>query len=204
MKMIEISYRANVNELNKLNAKLERAQKALQKKQDAAEKIGVADWTWEDWNAFMQTVETKNGWIVNKEDVKKNGAWSDLWDAKRDIKYLEEQIANAEKRFEKAERKLEEYYEELAKIEDLKAKEELFKKEFEQEQKEWAKDGITLTSRYTGITPNGRRFWIERNNGWTERSLHCFTLTLTNAEGIAYTVFTSGEFWRAYGVVKNS
>ncbi len=199
MKMVEITNRAIMNELEKLNARLERAEKALEKKRAAAEKIGVADWSWEEWNAFMQTVETKNGWIVNKEDVKKNGAWSDLWGAKRDIKDIKEQIANAERRLAKSEAAVEKYHKEVEAIEDLKRKEELFKLEFEKEQKEWAKDGITLTARYTGITPNGKRFWIEGNNGFTNRSRHCFTLYIDGK-----TIFTSGEFWRAYGVIKRS
>ena len=199
MKRIEITYRSNINELGKLNARLERAQKSLQKKQTVAEKVGVAEWSWEDWNAFMQTVETNNGWIVNKEDIKKNGAWSDLYSAKREIEDIKKQIEKAEARFAKVEAELDAYHEELEKIADLQRKEELFKLKFEQEQKEWAKDGITLTSRYMGYTPSGKWFWIERNHGWTERSLHCFTLTVDGA-----TIFTSGEFWRAYGVVKNS
>ena len=199
MKMVEITNRAIMNELEKLNARLQRAEKALEKKRAAAEKIGVADWSWEDWYAFMQTVETKNGWIVNKEDVKKNGAWSDLWGAERDIKDIKEQIANAERRLAKSEAAVEEYHKEVEAIEDLKRKEELFKLEFEKEQKEWAKDGIKLVSRYTGETPSGKWFQIEGNNGFTNRSRHCFTLYIDGK-----TIFTSGEFWRAYGVIKRS
>ena len=100
---------------------------------------------------------------------------------------------------DKAEAELNAYHEEVERIEDLKKKEELFKLEFEQEQKEWAKDGITLKGRYYGTTPQGKKFWIEGNNGFTRRSLHCFTLTIDGE-----TIFTSGEFWRAYGVIKNS
>ena len=69
--------------------------------------------------------------------------------------------------------------------------------EFEKEQKQWAKDGITLEARYYGTTPNGKRFYIERNNGVTFRSMHCFTLTIDGE-----TIFTSGEFWRAYAEIK--
>lgn len=205
MNRIEISYRANVKELEKLNARLERAQKAYEKKLAAAQKAGVADWTKEQYNAWMDTVETnENGWILNKADIKKNGAWFDLYSAEREVKDIQDSLAKAEARFAKVEKQLDAYNEELEKVADLQKKELLFKLEFEQEQKEWAKDGINLTSRYMGYTPKGRRFWIERNNGWTERSLHCYTLTLTGADGKAYTVFTSGEFWRAYAVVRNS
>lgn len=200
MKMVEISYRSISNELLKLNARLERAQKALEKKQAKAEKMGVAGMDNNAHHEWLKTVETNDmGYILNKKDVQMNGAWYDLYSAREDVKEVERQIANAEKRFDKAEEKVEAYHRELAAVEDLKAKEELMKKEFEAEQKEWAKDGITLGRRYHGITPNGKRFSIEGNNGWTNRSRHCFTLYLDGQ-----VVFTSGEFWRAYGVVKNN
>ena len=201
MKMVEISYRSITAELLKLNARLERAQKALEKKQAKAEKLGVADMDNDAHREWLKTVETTDmGWIVNKKDQQMNGAWYDLYSAREDVKEVERLIANAEKRFDKAEEKVEAYHRELAAEADLKAKEELMKKEFEAEQKEWAKDGITLERRYHGITPNGKRFSIEGNSGWTNRSRHCFTLYL-EGQGV---VFTSGEFWRAYGVVKNN
>lgn len=201
MKMVEISYRSITAELLKLNARLERAQKALEKKQAKAEKLGVADMDNDAHREWLKGVETNEmGYILNKKDVQKNGAWFDLYSAQREVEDVAKQIANAEKRFDKAEEKVEAYHRELAAVEDLKAKEELMKKEFEAEQKEWAKDGITLERRYHGITPNGKRFSIEGNSGWTNRSRHCFTLYL-EGQGV---VFTSGEFWRAYGVVKNN
>ena len=194
MKMVEISYRSITAELLKLNARLERAQKALEKKQAKAEKLGVADMDNDAHREWLKTVETTDmGWIVNKKDQQMNGAWYDLYSAQEDVKEVERLIANAEKRFDKAEEKVEAYHRELAAEADLKAKEELMKKEFEAEQKEWAKDGITLERRYHGITPSGKRFSIEGNSGWTNRSRHCFTLYL-EGQGV---VFTSGEFWRA-------
>ena len=200
MKRIEISYNSNLKELEKLNARLERANKALAKKQAAAEKAGVADWDGEQYRAWIATVATQNGWIVNTADVKKNGAWFDLYGAKREVEDINRQIENASERFEKKAAEVEEYRASIARMEDLKAKEELQKLEFEQEQREWAKDGITLESRYHGKTPSGKGFSIVRNSGATYRSLHCFTLYL---EGSGM-VFTSGEFWRAYGIVKNN
>ena len=127
------------------------------------------------------------------------GAWCDLFGAEREVADIKERITYAEKRHQKAEQMFEEYIAEVEKIEDLKMREELRKLEFEAEQKEWAKDGITLEGRYYGATPNGKRFYVLGNNGWTERSLHCFTLYIDGE-----TIFTSGEFWRAYGVIKNS
>lgn len=201
MKMAEISYRSISNELLKLNARLERAQKALEKKQAKAQKFGVADMDNAAHLEWLKTVETDDmGYIVSKKDIQKNGAWYDLYSAQRDVEDLERQIENAEKRFDKAEEKVEAYRREQAAEADLKAKEELRKKAFEAEQKEWAKDGITLERRYSGKTPNGKHFSIERNCGFTDRSRHCYTLYL---EGYGV-VFTSGEFWRAYGVIKNN
>lgn len=200
MKMVEIKYQSHVTELNKLNARLERAEKKLEKKQAAAEKQGVADWTNEDRLAWLKTVEvTDMGWIVNKADQKKNGAWFDLYSAIDEVEEIKGRIERAEARFEKAEAELEEYHKELEEVKSLKEKEELWKLEFEQEQKAWAKDGIKLERRYSGETPNGKRFAIYGNNGFTNRSLHCYTLYIDGE-----TIFTSGEFWRAYGVIKNS
>lgn len=113
------------------------------------------------------------------------------------IKEIKSSIERAEKRLAKAEQEVSAYYEELDKLADLKAKEEFMKKQFEQEQKEWKKDGITLESRYLGYTPQGRRFTIHGNNGFTNRSLHCFQLIIDGE-----TIFTSGEFWRAYSEIK--
>lgn len=201
MKMVEISYMSNMKELEKLSAKLERAQKALAKKQAAAEKAGVAEWTKEQHIDWLKGVETTEwGFIANKADIKKNGAWIDLMMAQDALEEVEGQIENAERRFEKAERKLSHYREEQAAIRCLKDKEALWKVEFEQEQREWAKDGITLEERYRGLTPAGRGFSIVGNSGWTDRSRHCFTLYI---EGRGC-VFTSGEFWRAYREIKNS
>ena len=200
MKMVEIKFRSKMAELNKLNAKLERAEKALAKKTAAAEKAGVADWTREQRNEWLATVETTDmGWIVNKADVKKNAAWMDMYSAQFEVDDIKGQIERATERLTKAEKEVEEYHKEIERVASLKEKEELWKLEFEQEQKEWAKDGITLESRYNGLTPSGKRFGIYGNNGFTMRSMHCYTLYIDGE-----TIFTSGEFWRAYGVIKNS
>lgn len=199
MKRVEIGYNSIANELNKLNTQLEKAQKALEKKQAAAKKMGVAEWENADRLEWLKTVPTDGGWITNKEDVKKNGAWIDLDMAQNRVDEILTKIEKAETRLQKAETELEKHRKEVEAIEDLKEKERLWKLEFEQEQKEWAKDGITLEERYSGRTPQGKRFCIYRNSGYTERSWHCFTLYIDGE-----TIFTSGEFWRAYGIIKNS
>ncbi len=199
MKRVEINFTKYQKELEKLNARLERQEKALEKKLANAVKLGVDKWTIDDYREFMNSVETVNYFIVNKEDIKKNSAYLDLDRAKDDIEDTKRQIECAEKRLAKAEDEVNAYYAEVEKIADLKEKEELFKKRFEEEQKEWAKDGITLEARYYGKTPSGKGFWIEGNRGFTDRSWHCFTLYI---DGVC--IFTSGEFWRCYATIKKS
>lgn len=198
MKRAEITFRSDARELEKLAARLERAEKSFAKKRAAAEKMGVADWTVDEWRTWIETVETtENGWIVNKADVKKNGAFNDMYFAEQEIADVKARIEKAEARFEKSRAAVEAVYKKIREEEDLKKKEALAKAEFEQEKKEWAKDGIELEGRYYGRTPNGAKFWVERNHGFTNRSFHCFTLTIGGE-----TVFTSGEFWRCYAVIR--
>lgn len=198
MKRIEIIYRSISKELDKLNKRLERAEKAYQKKLATAEKLGVADMDNEAHREWLDSVPQENGWIINKADIKKNGAWYDLGSAEYEIRDIKWRIEAEEKRMAKAEAEMDKHLAKVAEIEDLQEKEKLMALEFEQEQKEWAKDGITLEGRYYGETPNGKRFYIEGNNGFTKRSFHCFTLTVDGQ-----TIFTSGEFWRCYQEIKN-
>ena len=198
MKMVEVKLRSATRELEKLSARKERAEKALKKATDKANKLGC-NWTKEEHAEWMKTVETTpdGNWIANDSDIKINGVYFDVVRAKRDLEEVNEAIKNAEKRLEASQKAVDEYLEELNRISDIKQKEELLKLEFEQERKEWAKDGITLKGRYYGITPNGCNFIAERNNGFTERSLHCYSLWIDGN-----TIFTSGEFWRVYATIK--
>lgn len=198
MKMIEITMNKEVKELEKLNEKLERAKKTYEKKLEIAKKYGVDTWGIKEHNEWLDTIEKTDGFrIANKSDIKKNGAWFDLSIAEDRVVEIEKAIERCEKRLEHAELKVEEYRAEVTKIEDAKKREAMWQEEFEQEQKAWAKDGITLEARYRGLTPSGKHFWIERNHGWSFRSLHCFTLTIDGE-----TIFTSGEFWRCYMEIK--
>lgn len=200
MKRAEISYRAEVKEMEKLEKQLERRIKALEKAQAKAEKLGVAEWTNEERNAWLQTVETEGFLIKNKADIDKNGAWFSLFGAKRDLQETEQAIEKCKARLEKKE---EAYTSCLNDQTEYEKREDLIKETLEEMAKEWAKDGITLEGiRYGfyGKTPQGKSFVIYRNSyGYTRRSLHCFTLKIDGQ-----TIFTSGLFWRAYGVIKNS
>lgn len=198
MKMIEIQYASEVKELEKLEARLEKVKAKLEKAHAKAEKLN-ATWTKEEHLEWLKNCETQDGWMVNKEDINRNGAWYDLYSAEYDIEELKGKIERTKERIEKKEKVVDEYREQIAKIENLKEREKLMKLDFEREQKEWAKDGIKLDGRYTGLTPSGKRFAIYGNSGFTERSKHCYTLYID-----CEVVFTSGEFWRAYGTIKNN
>lgn len=203
MKAVEIGYRSITKEIEKLLARKERCTLKLNKALAKVEELGCK-WSDEEHRAFLNTVETEVigqgiGRIVNKEDVKKNGAWFDWVRAEDELNDVNERIERATMRLDKAQKAIDEYHEELQKIEDAQEREKLRKLEFEEEKKEWAKDGITLNGRYYGVTPKGKSFSIWRNNGITERSLHCFSLQIDGE-----TIFTSGEFWRCYLNIKNN
>jgi hypothetical protein len=200
MKMAEITYRAEVKEYEKLQKRLEREQAKLIKAEEKAEKLGVKEWTQEQRNAWLETVEMDGYFIKNKADINKNEAWFNLYSARTAIQDTMRQIERAEARLEKKMEAFEQVKEEQEEIEKVEGKEELMKLEFEQEQKEWLKDGIKLEGRYFGTTPSGKSFVISRNSyGYTRRSLHCYTLKIDGQ-----TIFTSGLFWRCYSVIKNS
>lgn len=196
MRQIEISFTSITNELIKLNARLEKKLADLEKKTAKAEKLGVANMTVEEHREWLRNVPTEEGWIVNKEDINKNGAWFDLQRVKDDIDEIRFKIERTEKKLEELAGKVEEVKAQEEAEEELKRKAEAYKKEFEEEVKEWAKDGITLLGRYYGNTPKGKRFYIHGNWGWTDRSRHCVTLIIDGD-----CIFTSGEFWRAYAYI---
>lgn len=200
MKREEIKFQTEIAKMEKATAALERAKKNLEKKLAKAEKYGVENMTDEEHREWVKTVPVNEYFfMVNKEDVLKNGAWFDLVTARENLSDAEYKLQRAEEGLQKAQEELDKHHKEVDELEDLKKKEDLQKKEFEEEQKAWAEDGIALVKRYRGTTPNGKPFAIEGNNGWTERSRHCFTLLIGNE-----VVFTSGEFWRAYAVIKRS
>lgn len=203
MKKAEISYRAEAKEMERLTKQLERRTKALEKAQAKAEKYGVADWDAETRNAWLATVELDGYMIKNKADIDKNGAWFSLRLAQDSLKETEQAIEKCTARLETKEQVYAEMLEEEKDELKIETREELLKATLEEMQKEWAKDGVKLEGinyGFYGHTPTGKFFSIYRNSyGYTERSLHCFTLKIDGE-----TIFTSGLFWRAYAVVKNS
>ena len=200
MKMVEIKLRSVSAELEKLNTRKEKAEKRLQKATEKAEKLNANFPTVEAYRAWMDTVRTDElGFILDKADINRNGAYRDMGMAQWDLDDINDRIAKAEARVEKAQVDVDTYHAEMQAKLDHEAFEKLMAAEFEKEQKEWAKDGIKLEGRYYGESPTGKRFFIEGNHGFTERSRHCFTLTIGGQ-----TIFTSGEFWRCYATIKNN
>lgn len=208
---------SKTKELDKLNAQLERAKKSYEKKLATAQKLGVAEWTCEDRNEWLTTVKTTEfGYIIDKTDAKKNGAWFDLFSAKHSVEDIEGSIERAKHILSKYMAKYEKELEQEAADEITNQRSELMDrytapKLTEEEVRaiqesiraEWSKDGITITEFYgfglSGLTPNGKKFNFYGNSGITERSWHCYTLNING-----YTMFTSGTVCSCYKTIKRS
>ena len=82
-------------------------------------------------------------------------------------------------------------------------KKEDYEKWLKEFKAECLKDGIKVeevNNRWmNGTTPNGKRFLMEINNGYTLRSFHCYTLKIDRE-----TIFTSGDFSTCYYQLKNN
>lgn len=179
----EIKAKSIATELEKLNARRERNIKTLEKKAAIAEKFGM-NVSKEEWFAL------RDG--ATPDQI---GAYLDLSLIRSELEDTEHRIATLTRNGEKVQKKVIAHTERIS--------EEEAERRAAAEIKRWADDGITvkhMTSNYiVGETPKGKFFRIEGNNGITERSLHCFTLQIG-----ADTIFTSGEFYRAYAVIKRS
>lgn len=204
-------------ELEKLNAQLERAETTLEKKLQTAQKLGVAEWDITQYNEWRESVETVNNFIVNKQDVKKNGAWFDLYCAKERIKEIKGSIERTTRNLNKYNAMYEAELETIAitdaenqrsEIADryltVKLSEEEIKAMQEQMREEWRRDGIEITefrgNSIAGITPNGAEFHFILNSGITDRSFHCYTLYI---KGFGV-IFTSGTIASCYKAIKRN
>lgn len=192
-------------ELNKLYKSLERYQGLFEKKQKKCIELDC-NWSDEEWCEHRD---------ANEVTKQQHEAYFDMTLYEQYIEDTKHRIGTLEKTQSK--------YEKLVKEEN--AKNEAFKAEYDrlsemekqlnankyEEYEAWLakfkadclKDGIVIESANSafvyGTTPNGKRFTIYANNGYTERSYHCYSVRIE-----ANTIFTSGEFWRAYQVVKKS
>lgn len=178
----EIKKRSIEREIEKLEKQRERRIAILEKKIAAAEKLGA--------NLTREEFRKSHDALTEKQDA----ACFAVIIAREELEETEGRIERLRKSLKKADKKVAIYREQ-------KTAEEI-EKEKAAAIEEWARDGITVEimsgSTIRGRTPKGKYFAIDGNNGFTDRSRHCFTLTI-NGEMI----FSSGEFYRAYSAVKN-
>lgn len=214
MTRAEITLNRYQKELDKLNTQLERAEATYDKKLAVAQKYGVDTWSSEDHAKWLETVPNNGGWIINKEDIKINTAWFDLGSAENRITELHDAIERAIKRLDNAQKEYDiecgkqaEYDLDSARSEiadrylTVTLTQEEIEAMQEQMKAEWLKDGIVITefhgSGLDGLTPKGKKFYFYINNGFTDRSWHCYTLCI---DGV--TLFTSGTIQSCYRTIK--
>ena len=208
MTMNEKKVQSIQKEIEKLTNSLNRYKGLLEKKIAKCEKLNC-NWTKEEM------FEKREAGEINQKQWE---AWFDKNLAEGNAEDTERRINNAIKRLEKAttiyekenERNeadqafkdrangIESEWNKLTKAERM-AKYEKWLREFKAE---CLKDGIIIdevNSIYiSGKTPGDKSFILYNNNGWTDRSRHCYTLRI---DGIVY--FTSGTFQTCYRYIKN-
>ena len=116
MKRVGITFSRYQKELEKLNNQLERAKEAYEKKYANAAKYGVQDWDSIAYCEWLETTEkTESDSLINKADVKKNGAWWDLFYSENKVKDITAKIKIAEEKLKEAKQEFQKYYNELEK-----------------------------------------------------------------------------------------
>ena len=169
--------------IEKLQESKRRIEARLEKKIAAAEKVGM-NISEEEWFNIRDNI-TDEQYIAHFE----------LSVVRDELKDIERRISVNSKTLEKTSAKVRAHHEAVSKEEAERKKAD--------EIKRWAEDGITVdqitSNTVSGKTPNGKHFSIFGNNGFAERSRHCFTLYIDGNM-----IFTSGEFYRAYRAVKNA
>lgn len=219
--MIEKRLASLTKEAEKLQKQMARREATYQKKLANAEKHGVATWTSEDLRAFDRTLETTpEGFIKDKKAVDKRGAYFDLMSASRDLEETKLNIERNEKKLKEitgeVEAKKQEQDEE-ERVNDMEAKffqmtaEDKARREAEYEawlkwfKAECLKDGVVIEEvsgwYIKGKAKSGKRFSLEGNSGYTERSRHCYSFWLEGDEYWNH-IFTSGDFSTAYKTLK--
>lgn len=208
MTMLEKQIASVEKELAKLAARLERNEAKLVKATAKAEKLNAIEFD-EKWNE----VNPENPMFRKPEYMPAVEAHFDHFRAEREVEETKQAIENANKRYAKLTGKANEQSEKNAEAqrveriesgwlkmtaEERKAEYERWLAEFKAE---CAKDGIKIEQAsgawVIGETKSGKHFVIEINHGFTERSFHCYTLTIEGE-----TIFTSGDFNTAYARIR--
>ena len=202
MTMIEKKCESIRKEIEKYTKAIERHAGILEKKIAKCNALNC-NWTREEFFAHRDVDMTKEQY----------GAWFDKEMSEGNLGEARGRLANACKRYEKAEAEREAAAERTAEAEAITAKEiawieamqksaDKYEKWLEEFKADCAKDGVLIeaaTGNYVkGLTKNGKTFVLYLNNGYTERSLHSYTLRI-NGE----TLFTSGLFGTCYGYIVN-
>lgn len=204
MTMVEKRAESIRKEIEKLSKSLTTHKARLEKKIVKAEKVN-ANWTREE---FFQNKDTMT-----------QDQWSAYFDKsleEDEVAEIEKKLANAEKRLANILPEVEAKTEQNAEADRVSDMESKFyhisrksKEEQEAEYEAWErqfkaeclKDGIKIEEingwAISGTTKSGKTFGVYGNSGYTERSLHCYTLYIDKQM-----VFTSGDFSTAYKLLK--
>lgn len=199
--MIERKAESIRKEIEKYEKSLARYNAILEKKTAKAEAAGCR-WTKEEFFAHRDKDMTDKQWNLYFEMSLAQGNVEDI-----------------ERRMENAKERLEKVLPQVAQVEANKTEEERIaeiettcrkiKTITKEEYEEWLarfkaaclKDGVVIEGADNnwvyGTAKSGKPFSIYINNGYTERSLHCYTLRIDGE-----TIFTSGDFETAYRIVK--
>lgn len=222
MTMNERKMESIEKEIAKIAKSLERYESILVKKTELCIKLNC-NWTDEEYRSRMKELHARHEgaqivFFGEDDDLitkKQNSAWFDKSLAEDNVTDCKRKLENAEKRYVKISEtvraeneKNEDFrkaYEQASEMErkmlQEKANEE-YEKWLTWFKDECLKDGVIIkeacNSWVIGITPSGKKFSFWINNGYTERSWHCYSLRIDGN-----TIFTSGEFWRCYNTVKN-
>lgn len=210
--MIEKRAESIRKEIAKYEARLARHEAKLAKATAKAEKMGATEFK-EEWNE----TNPENPMYRKPEHMPFVSAYFDYKRATSDVEETKQYLENANKRLEKILPQVAEIEAVTAECEaignieakmirnlpkksaeELKAEYEAWLAEFKAD---CLKDGIIIdeaTAHFVaGTAKNGKRFALYINNGFTERSLHCYTLRIDGE-----TIFTSGDFVTAYRILK--
>lgn len=199
--MIEKKAESIRKEIEKYEKSLARYTAAFEKKAAKAEAAGCR-WTKNEFFEHRDTDMTDKQWNLYFEMSVAEG---DVEDTKR-------RLANAKERLEKVlpqVANVEANKTEEKRIAEIEATCREIKTITKEEYEVWLakfkaaclKDGVVIEGADNnwvyGTAKSGKPFSIYINNGYTERSLHCYTLRIAEE-----TVFTSGDFETAYRIVK--
>ena len=206
--MIEKRLASLKKEAEKLQTQLQKRTALLEKKLATAEKLGMKNWTVDDFR--YHALEVKD--ISDKQYE----LWFSLRITEDDVKETEDKIERNRKALENIIPQVEDIKKEQDEDERIANMEAKFfqmtaeeKAKREAEYKAWLKwfkaeclkDGVIIEEvtgwGITGKSKSGKSFGLYGNNGFTKRSFHCYTFYLDGQM-----IFTSGEFGTAYKDLK--